>query len=317
MNRYNVGRYWAVCLGVLSIASWAAAQSAATSELDSATILIGDQVTLKLHAGFPAANRSLGFDLSALDSVGKIEVIKVSPAASATAGQINQKVLITSFEEGKHTIPALLFTSENNGIVDSAYTDSLLLEVRTLPITSDTVQLQPIKPIIAEPKNLSDFAPFLALGTGLLALVLLLYFVFRKPKKDLKVYHRRAPQKPPHEIALEQLDALKEEALWQKGELKAYYSRLTHILRQYLEERFAVKALESTSDEIIANLNTLPIGEEIEAAVTKLLYAADLVKFAKAVPAEDTHERHWDNVRNLVLYTQPPTTPEVPETPKK
>lgn len=300
----------AVCFFVVAISQALIAQTAASAKLSNNAILIGDQLTLSLHASFPKVSEAKGFDFSALDTVKAIEVVKIFPPVSATPEQIDQEVLITSFEAGIHTIPSLLFSISANGITDSIYTDSLRLEVKTLPIASDTIRLQPIKDIIPEPQNLSDWAPLIAFVLGLLALAVLLYFIFRKPRKDLKIYQRRAPKLPPHEVALQQLDILQAEALWQKGELKAYYSRLTFIIRQYLEDRFEIKALESTSDEIVAGLRRLPAEEEFKAAITRLLYAADLVKFAKATPTADSHDRHWDSVRQFVIATQPIVEPE-------
>ncbi len=315
MKQRSIVKWIVGCLAFLLLQS-AAAQSSAKAELHNASILIGDQVTLRLHAGFPRESQARGFDFSVLDTVKGIEVLKVSPPVSATPGQIDQEVVITSFEAGIYTIPALLFSSAVDGQADSVYTDSLVLEVKTLPIANDSTQLQPIKHIIAEPQNLSDWAPFMALGLGLLALGILLYFVFRKPRKELEIYKRAVPKLPPHEIAIQKLDELRAEALWQKGELKAYYSRLTYIIREYLEHRFHLKALESTSDEIVDSFRQLPVDEEKKAAITRLLYAADLVKFAKAVPEEDAHDRHWENVRQFVLATQPLTTPEDGDTTK-
>ena len=51
-----------------------------------------------------------------------------------------------------------------------------------------------------------------------------------------------------------ELEILKEEQLWQKGEVKIYYTRLTEILRKYLENRFRVYSLELTTDETLEAL---------------------------------------------------------------
>ncbi len=56
---------------------------------------------------------------------------------------------------------------------------------------------------------------------------------------------------PAHVIALRDLERLMSEKLWEKGEIKAYYTRLTEILRQYLENRFSVYSLEMTTDETL------------------------------------------------------------------
>ena len=55
-------------------------------------------------------------------------------------------------------------------------------------------------------------------------------------------------------LAREALAELEREELWQKGELKAYYSRLVDILRIYLERQMSIQAMESTAEEIIGDL---------------------------------------------------------------
>lgn len=66
----------------------------------------------------------------------------------------------------------------------------------------------------------------------------------------------RRAEKPllPHELALQKLVALQQQKLWQKGDVKPYQSELTFIIREYLENRFNIQALESTTDEIVQNL---------------------------------------------------------------
>jgi hypothetical protein len=61
---------------------------------------------------------------------------------------------------------------------------------------------------------------------------------------------RPKPVEPAHVWALAELKKLNSEKLWQKDEHKKYYSRLSEIIRSYLEYRYDVLALESTTDEI-------------------------------------------------------------------
>src|SRR5690606_8174161 len=91
-----------------------------------------------------------------------------------------------------------------------------------------------------------------------------------------------APPRPPHELALEQLALLSAQKLWQNGKTKAYYSELTNILREYIEARFGVTAMEQTTEEIIMAMKRLPdFDTEKINAIRRVLFLADLVKFAK------------------------------------
>jgi hypothetical protein len=104
---------------------------------------------------------------------------------------------------------------------------------------------------------------------------------------------------------MKELDALEEQRLWQQGEHKAYQSRITDILRSYIEARYLVSALERTTDELMAELrvSALPVDERIR--LENMLRAADLVKFAKVVPTALEHEQLLVSARQFVQATAP------------
>ena len=101
-------------------------------------------------------------------------------------------------------------------------------------------------------------------------------------------------------MALKKLNTLEDKELWQKGEVKEYQSELTFIIREYLEKRFHVNALEMTTDEIMR-----AVPEEVNPDNLKnILQIADMVKFAKANPPADIHSRFMDMAYELVRSTQ-------------
>ncbi|MBK7480262.1 MAG: hypothetical protein IPI69_11465 [Bacteroidales bacterium] len=92
-------------------------------------------------------------------------------------------------------------------------------------------------------------------------------------------------KEPAHVIAFRELELLRDEQLWQKGETKRYYTRLTEIIRQYLENRYGVNSLELTTSETLeALLKTGFKKNELYKRLRSVLNQADLVKFAKYKP---------------------------------
>ena len=86
-----------------------------------------------------------------------------------------------------------------------------------------------------------------------------------------------------------------------KGEIKKYYTRLTEILRQYLENRFRVYSLELTTAETLDAL--VKTGFKKNGSYNELkavLTGADLVKFAKYKPEPSENESHFQNSWNFV-----------------
>jgi len=107
-------------------------------------------------------------------------------------------------------------------------------------------------------------------------------------------------------VALRELDKLSQEKLWQKNEFKEYYTRLTAIIRIYLEKRFHIPAMEETSYEILQDWK-----QHHEAVpglydmLKQLLNLADLVKFAREKPLPSDNEVNLDNAYEFVRRTKP------------
>ena len=98
------------------------------------------------------------------------------------------------------------------------------------------------------------------------------------------------PKIPPYEKAIQATNMLKEEKLWQGGQDKQYYTRLTDILREYLDGRFSINAMEMTSTEILDALRRNNETRVVERHMKEILNVADFVKFAKMRPLADDNE---------------------------
>ena len=97
-------------------------------------------------------------------------------------------------------------------------------------------------------------------------------------------------QDPPHIVALRKLDKIRSEKLWQAGRQKQYYTGITDALREYIQKRYDMGAMEMTSAEILDGLKDKQIDEKIFGELDELLKTADLVKFAKFVPDAVSNE---------------------------
>jgi len=121
--------------------------------------------------------------------------------------------------------------------------------------------------------------------------------------------------KPAHEIALTKLKKLEDKQLWQKGQLKEYQSELTYIVREYLEKRYGIQALESTTAEIITELKNEDISEGHKKQLSEMFNMADMVKFAKATPPLDIQSKLLNEAESFVFNTKREiiAEPEKPE----
>ena len=121
-------------------------------------------------------------------------------------------------------------------------------------------------------------------------------------KNPLKRVKKRLP---PYEEAVERLHMLKGMQLWQNGREKDYYTGLTDILREYIDRRFGVNAVEMTSSEIIDALKHNRETQLVNDQLSEILAVADFVKFASQRPLADDNERSFQRAVNFVNATKP------------
>jgi len=88
--------------------------------------------------------------------------------------------------------------------------------------------------------------------------------------------------KGPEERALEQLESVPEFRL--AGEMKEYYSAISTILREYIDDRFSLRTMELTTPDIVNHLQIREIDDETRADIEKILNICDMVKFARHEP---------------------------------
>jgi hypothetical protein len=221
--------------------------------------------------------------------------------------KIIEKYLITSFNSGIYQIPPVFAEIKNENGLKRFYSDYSQLEVmrvKIAPADTATKIFDIIKPYRA-PVTLGEILPWVLIISLLGVLIWLLLRYIRKHRKSTTGVEIIANPDPAHVIAFRELEKLREDKLWQKGEVKYYYTKLTEILRQYLENRFRVYSLELTTAETLAAL--LKTGFKKDGSYNQIktvLTGADLVKFAKYNPEPSENESHFQNSWDFVLATK-------------
>lgn len=265
--------------------------------LDSSIILIGDQVKLNLEVEFPSDVNIL-FPEPA-DTLGEhIEIVERKTVDSIQLDEntlkLMQEFVITSFDTGHHNIDPFQFRFSLGDMSDTIDSNPLTLHVFTLPKLDSLMNAMKgpidIKAPYEAPVTFKEVAPWLfgiLLGAGLI--FLLIYAINRRKQNKPLFSLPQKPKEPAHIIALRDLDRIKEEKIWQQGKIKEYYSEVTDTVREYIENRFEITAMELTTDEIIKKFEAR---KELLDAKTfdnlkRMLSNADLVKFAKFTPLPD------------------------------
>lgn len=282
------------------------AQMKVTAALDSNTILLGDQ--LLLHFNITQANGAeyLSADFqTALDSVDQIELLEIQAPVNA-GNQIKQSIRITSFEDGTHIIPPIKFSSKQGGQTTSSLSNAVYLVVAPIGIDTSNMQLMPIKDIIEEEGRLSDWIHYILVPLAILAIIgLIAFLIIRLRGKPEDIHPKPAPVYiPAHVLAKEKIQALQQRQLWQNGHIKEYYSEISFIAREYLENRYQINALESVVGEIRRDMKNQDIPSDLQQSFLQLLQTTDMVKFAKVKPGEDTHSKTIGQLETFVEQTK-------------
>lgn len=300
----------AALLLLLFISGSSYAQKASAS-LDTNRYRIGEWIPLHLELQIPAGKDYLWPLIDA--EVEGLEVLKrteLDSTATDDRRTIRQTLTLTAFDSGYYPVPAFHFIVGS----DTVSTTPMLLHIATVEIDTAEADIKPIKGPIKAPVTLREMLPYILGGLGLIALCVLAWLYWRQRSRTVVEPEVPVITVPAHEWARAELRALEQEGLWQKGEVKEYYIRLTDILRRYIELRFDQPAMESTTDEIMQRLRRLSLEPGTMEKVRSTLVLSDLVKFAKAKPMADEHEQSFAVVSDFVDKTEL-RTDEKPETP--
>lgn len=291
-----------------------AQQTKALASLDSSEIIIGQQVKLKLSIQYRVDNgKQIRIIWPQIEDTLRKEIEVVNKGKIDTIIDKNDPYLftqsriltITSFDSGYWAIPPFKFLAgDTNGI----FTDPLLMQVSSIEV--DTTQT--IKDIKAPFEDtytwldwLKDNMNVIWIALGALIVLIILIYIFKyilKVKPPMVIVE--APMIPAHIIAFEKLEKLKSENLWQEGKLKLYHSKLTDIIREYIENRFKIQAQEQTTEEILFGFRNISIDEESRTKLKQTLILADLVKFAKEQPLPNENERSLDYSYDFINGTK-------------
>lgn len=184
-------------------------------------------------------------------------------------------------------------------------TPRLFIEVESILEEGETAR--DIRDLKAPEVFKRDYTIYLWILLGLaivIALTLALWaYVRRKAREEVELVRR-----PAHEIAYEALERLRLMRLVEHGKVKEYYFALSEILRQYLEDRFELKAVEQTTEETVSHIEgTESISDETKDLTKQFLSETDLVKFAKYSPSADEIEWAQESAKRLVDETKEET----------
>lgn len=297
-------RYVFLYLFLFSFFGFAQTQPKVSSEVDTTFIKIGEQIKFTVTVEADTTAQIIFPQGQTFSPLETIEALQTDTTKKDSRYILQKTYTLTQFDSGQYKLPTQFIDINGKGF----YTDSLLVNVATVPVDTLTQKMYDIKPLINVEKNhASLWKILLAILTGLLLVGgLLCWFVFRK--KPL-TEEEKVALLPPYDRALLELKKLENSKYLIQDEYKQYYTELTDIVRSYLEEDVHVTALESTTDQLIDKLEMRRDAGELKLEdgtlkqFKQILQTADLVKFAKSKPATSVAEEHRKSIEQIVIKT--------------
>jgi hypothetical protein len=280
--------------------------------VDTTKMRIGEQInyTLQIKADSTA---NVIFPEQALFA--PFEILEESPIDTLRAQSqflFTKKYALIQFDSGAYWLPPQKVSVDGFAKIS----DSLLIQVATVPVDTLKQKLFDIKPIVQVEQNFDALTQSLIFGLVVVLILIGLIYSFFFAKKRREESRKKLP---PFERAIEELKALESFTPSEQEEYKNYYSRLTDVVRRYLEEEAKITALESTTDELLIKLEALKKSGKLELEretiknLKSVLQTADLVKFALSTPEFGTTAKDRALVQGVVVETNealPEPTPE-------
>lgn len=299
---------WFTILNLFIFSAVAQIQPIVDLNQSTKKILIGEQLTVDYTLKVNASD-SVRLPLFTDTLRKEVEIVNASKVDTSfdendvSVKLFKQTLILTSFDSGYHAVKPIQFFV-NNQLVES---QPFLVEVHTVQLTQQ--ELKDIKSPFEAELTLLDYLKlywmFILGGLALIGFIALIIWYLKTREKPIIEQIIQKPQIPPHVIALEKLTELQKKKLWQSGDLKGYYSSLTTIIREYIELRYNILALEQTTTEILSELSQKQeIAAELKEKLKELLQLADLVKFAKMKTLAEENEKLFAYAKSFIEETK-------------
>ena len=296
-----------ICLAAIFPVMSASAQNVIVqAEVDSMMMWVGQQTGLRVSVTCDAGNKVV-FPAYRDTIVKGLEIIP--PVTTDTQyvnnGQrmtLTRNYVVTCFDSALIYIPSM--PVQVDGTEYQSNRLALAFMTYDIPEGEETKIFGP-KENMKTPVRLYEakglllfwFLAIMAIGFGV--------YLFIRFKDDKPIIRRIKiePKVPAHVKAISEIEELRKSGGPHSEDAKGYYTQLTDILREYINERFGFNATEMTSYEILERLEESRDKESL-AELRDLLSTSDMVKFAKFKPMLNENDRNLVSAMEFVNDTK-------------
>lgn len=285
------------------------------ASIDSTTVVQGSKAALKLEI---LKNGDAGQIVDAPEIGAEYFGVEIADLKIDTIDHGNGRIeldynyTIQAFDPGTVTLPPFRFAIDDDTI------NSETVTLKVLEVDLDTLtDINPMESVVSVPTRWYDIIPdwwlWIFVGVAAVGVIACCILLFRRKKGLIS---KPVIITPPYDLAVMRLNDLQAKKLPQSGRDKEYYTELTEILRQYLDGRFGINAMEMSSTQIIDTLRHNKETRPGSDLMKQILEIADFVKFAKVRPLPDDNIKAFNSALKFVEDSKPlpPAEPENDET---
>jgi hypothetical protein len=276
---------------------------------------IGDPLLLELEVrAEPDVELLMPEFGEALDRFAIVDFAERETAGDAGGTVATQSYRLNPSRSGKQAIPALLveFIDRRAGRDpapdgEDAYellTDPIAFEVASVLADDAPLEFRAALGELAPRRSAENRPWWIAL-----AVVALIAVATPFGLRAFAAWQTRTRRQSAYEVARGELDALLMAPRPSDSEMDAFFVKLSGVIRRYLENRFALRSPELTTEEFLDELAVSPDLLRTHRDVLRdFLRRADLVKFAHHVPAPGDVEESLDTARRFLETTRDAVT---------
>ncbi|UWY29014.1 hypothetical protein N4T20_03600 [Flavobacterium sp. TR2] len=289
-----------------------AQQKPVETSIDTTKNKIGAEFKLTLKTVVSSKSK---VEFPKLKNIGPLEVIQSYPIDTVKKDdtyELIKKYGLTQFDSGRYTIPSVKILIDKKPF----FSDSIKVEVANVKVDTLQQKMYDIKDIAPANEGMGSWWIYVLIVLAIIGIGAFVYWYVKK--RQLKKIEEEV-YKTPIEKATSLLNNLEQKELVQKGEIKEYYSELTDIARNYIEEAIHIPAMESTTSELIQAIRIastqkkMTLTPETVENLERVLRQADLVKFAKSKPLDFEITEDRNKIQKVILTLDNAIPTEVPE----
>lgn len=277
------------------------------TKINAGSFLIGEKIELTYDVSCPG---NLEFEFPQIEEKVKGLTLNDSSVSKKTVFNRNFITFVFkfyTFETGDYEFPELTlkFITSDKKTSKEINTEKKKIIVKSLLNKDDAseaaLDIKDIKGPLPAHINLALLAMNILIV--LIVAAIAVFFYIKNKRKQVMV---QKPIIPAHVIALEKLNILRKQDLISRGMIKEFYFRLSLIIRQYLEDRFRLRAPEMTTEEFLNHLkDSQTLSIEHKKSLKDFLNHCDMVKFAKYKPPVDESDSSFYYAQQLIEQTKP------------